>query len=131
MTVMASVRERGTPATLCGARGRGCRLGICITVCTCVGLLRIMHTDDSQGRDIHPFYFPLRMKPSFRDICTKEQIIGKRLGSILDDDGTDEFSFGTPIRWKLNDDVVMTAVVVDWTDEPDDSITLTIEAKPM
>ncbi|WP_158995286.1 hypothetical protein [Streptomyces sp. QHH-9511] len=51
------------------------------------------------------------MKPEFRDIADRETTIG------------------SPIRWVLGeDDVMMQGVVVDWTDEPDGRITLTVEA---
>ncbi|MGW7359642.1 hypothetical protein ACWGI0_24165 [Streptomyces sp. NPDC054802] len=50
------------------------------------------------------------MDPSFRERTDREQAIG------------------SPIRWRLGDDVMMQGVVVDWTDEPDGGVTLTVEA---
>lgn len=57
-----------------------------------------------------PTRFTLPMKPSFREKTDKEGALG------------------TPIRWRMDDDVMMQGVVVDWHDEPDGSITLTVEA---
>lgn len=56
-----------------------------------------------------PVRFTVPMKPSFRQKTTKEQALG------------------SPIRWRSEGDVLMQGVVVDWTDEPDGSITLTVE----
>lgn len=57
-----------------------------------------------------PTRFELPMKPSFRETATK----GKAMGA--------------PIRWSLDGEVIMQGVVVDWRDEPDGSVTLTVEA---
>ncbi|HCA86979.1 MAG TPA: hypothetical protein DEQ61_16720 [Streptomyces sp.] len=57
-----------------------------------------------------PVRFTLPMKPSFREKTDKEGALGK------------------PIRWSLDGDVMMQGVVVDWRDEPDGGVTLTVEA---
>jgi hypothetical protein len=57
-----------------------------------------------------PVRFTLPMKPSFREKTDRERALG------------------APIRWSIDGDVMMQGVVVDWRDEPDGSITLTIEA---
>lgn len=57
-----------------------------------------------------PTRFTLPMKPSFKEKADRDSTIG------------------TPIRWSMGDDVMMQGVVVDWTDEPDGSITLTVDA---
>lgn len=57
-----------------------------------------------------PVRFTLPMLPSFREKASRESTLG------------------TPIRWRLADDVMMQGTVVDWQDEPDGSITLTVEA---
>ncbi|MEU1908474.1 hypothetical protein [Streptomyces hygroscopicus] len=60
--------------------------------------------------DSTPVRFTLPMKPSFREKANREQAVG------------------TPIRWSLGEDVMMQGIVVDWTDEPDGGVTLTVEA---
>lgn len=57
-----------------------------------------------------PARFTLPMKPSFRESPGKEKTLG------------------APIRWSLDGEVMMQGVVVDWQDEPDGSVTLTVEA---
>lgn len=49
------------------------------------------------------------MKPSFRETADRAKAVG------------------APIRWAIDGDVMMQGVVVDWTDEPDGSVTLTVE----
>jgi hypothetical protein len=56
-----------------------------------------------------PVRFTVPMKASFREVTTREGTIGK------------------PMRWRMDDSVMMQGIVVDWTDEADGSITLTIE----
>jgi hypothetical protein len=70
-------------------------------------LLSLSNMEDDSSA---PSRFTLPMKASFRAKASKEQTIG------------------TPIRWRLADDVMMQGIVVDWKDEPDGSITLTVEA---
>lgn len=60
--------------------------------------------------DDGPTRFTVPMKPTFRERTTREETVG------------------SPIRWRSEDDVLMQGVVVDWTDELDGSITLTVEA---
>lgn len=57
-----------------------------------------------------PTRFTLPMAPAFREKASRETTVG------------------TPIRWRLADDVMMQGIVIDWQDEPDGSITLTVEA---
>ncbi|WP_030757146.1 hypothetical protein [Streptomyces sp. NRRL F-5135] len=57
-----------------------------------------------------PIQFTVPMKPSFREVATPETAVGK------------------PMRWRMDDSVMMQGVVVDWADEPDGSVTLTVEA---
>ncbi|MFF7824166.1 hypothetical protein ACFZCM_02985 [Streptomyces rochei] len=57
-----------------------------------------------------PVRFTLPMEPSFREKTDREGALGKQ------------------IRWSLDGDVMMQGVVVDWQDEPDGSVTLTVEA---
>lgn len=54
--------------------------------------------------------FTLPMKPSFRQTADRDKTIG------------------SPIRWRLDNDVMMQGVVVEWKDEPDGSVTLIVEA---
>lgn len=49
------------------------------------------------------------MKPSFRETADRAKAVG------------------ASIRWAIDGDVMMQGVVVDWTDEPDGSVTLTVE----
>lgn len=60
--------------------------------------------------DEGPVRFTLPMKASFRETATKEQAVG------------------APIRWRSDEDVMLQGVVVDWKDEDDGSVTLTVEA---
>ncbi|MFE3856780.1 hypothetical protein ACFXPN_37305 [Streptomyces griseorubiginosus] len=62
------------------------------------------HQDDA------PVRFTLPMKPSFREKADRDSAIG------------------APIRWRSDEDVILQGVVVDWTDEPDGAVTLTVEA---
>ena len=64
----------------------------------------------SDTTDEGPVRFTLAMQPSFRETATKEQAVG------------------APIRWSSDDDVMLQCIVVDWTDEEDGSVTLTVEA---
>lgn len=57
-----------------------------------------------------PTRFTLPMKASFREKTDRESTIG------------------SPIRWSLDGDVMMQGIVVDWRDEPDGGVTLTVEA---
>lgn len=57
-----------------------------------------------------PARFTLPMLPSFREKADRESTIG------------------SPIRWRLDNDVMMQGVVVEWKDEPDGSVTLIVEA---
>jgi hypothetical protein len=54
--------------------------------------------------------FTLPMKGEFRHKYTKEQTIG------------------VPIRWTIEDDVMMQGFVVDWIDRPDGNVDLVVEA---
>lgn len=63
---------------------------------------------DTSGDE--PVRFTLPMKASFRQTATKEQAVG------------------APIRWRTDEDVMLEGVVVEWTDEEDGSVTLTVEA---
>lgn len=56
-----------------------------------------------------PTRFTVPMTANFRQVTTKEQAIGN------------------PMRWRIEGDVMMQGVVVDWVDEDDGTITLTIE----
>ena len=60
--------------------------------------------------DEEKFRFPLHMKPGFGDKYDKDVVIG------------------SPMRYTLNDDVILMGIVVDWTDGPDGGVELTIEA---
>lgn len=60
--------------------------------------------------DDGPTRFTLPMKPSFREKATREDALG------------------APIRWRSDHDVMLEGVIVDWTDEPDGGVTLTVEA---
>ncbi|WP_328545378.1 hypothetical protein [Streptomyces europaeiscabiei] len=60
--------------------------------------------------DDGPVRFTLPMGPDFRKTATKEQAVG------------------APIRWRSDEDVMLQGVVVDWKDEDDGSVTLTVEA---
>lgn len=62
------------------------------------------------NEDDGPTRFTVPMKPSFREKTSRDQAVG------------------SPIRWRSDDDVMMQGVVVDWVDEPDGSVTLTVEA---
>ncbi|WP_158706633.1 hypothetical protein [Streptomyces alboviridis] len=57
-----------------------------------------------------PVRFTLPMKPSFREKAVRSDVIG------------------APIRWRLGDDTLMEGVVVEWEDEQDGGVTLTVEA---
>lgn len=57
-----------------------------------------------------PARFELPMKPSFRETTDRAEAVG------------------APIRWSLDGQVMMQGVVIDWRDEPDGSVTLTVEA---
>ena len=63
--------------------------------------------------DQEPYRFPLRMKPDFSTDYTREQTVGSR------------------IRYQMGEDVIAEGVVIDWVDEPDGGVTLTIEAEPL
>lgn len=69
-----------------------------------------VHTCVMESESSAPTRFTLPMLPSFRETTDRETTVG------------------SPIRWRLADDVMMQGVVVDWQDEPDGSITLTVEA---
>lgn len=63
-------------------------------------------TNEADG----PTRFTVPMEPAFREVATRDQTIGK------------------PMRWRIDDSVMMQGIVVDWTDEDDGSVTLTVEA---
>lgn len=56
-----------------------------------------------------PVRFTVPMRASFKDKVTRDQAIGQ------------------PMRWRLEDSVMMQGIVVDWADEEDGSVTLTVE----
>lgn len=60
--------------------------------------------------DDGPTRFTVQMKPTFREKATRDQTVG------------------SPIRWRSEDDVLMQGIVVDWQDEADGGVTLTVEA---
>lgn len=57
-----------------------------------------------------PTRFTVPLKPSIHQKVTREKAIG------------------SPIRWRLGDHTMMEGVVVDWQDETDGSVTITVEA---
>jgi hypothetical protein len=58
-----------------------------------------------------PLRYNLPMKPGFADAYSRDQVIG------------------VPIRERLDEDVMITGVVVDWIDEPDGGVTLVVEQR--
>lgn len=73
--------------------------------------MRVLRCGAEAGEsENQPARFTVSMKPSFRQTATREQ------------------AMGAPMRWSLGGDVMMQGVVVDWVDEPDGSVTITVEA---
>jgi hypothetical protein len=60
-----------------------------------------------------PLRYEMSMKPGFAQEYTREQVVG------------------SPIRQELNDDVMVTGVIVDWIDEADGGVTLVIEQRDL
>ncbi|MDP5310361.1 hypothetical protein [Streptomyces poriferorum] len=57
-----------------------------------------------------PVRFTVPLKASFREKFKREKVIGEQM------------------RWSIEDSVMMQGVVVDWQDDEDGGITLTVEA---
>lgn len=57
-----------------------------------------------------PVRFTVPLKPTIHAKATREDVVG------------------SPMRWQMGDDTMMEGIVVDWTDDPDGGVTLTVEA---
>jgi hypothetical protein len=61
--------------------------------------------------DEEPLRYKMSMTPGFAEKYPRDQVLG------------------IPIRERLDEDVMITGVVVDWIDEPDGGVTLVIEQR--
>ncbi|MFF2864485.1 hypothetical protein ACFVSX_31975 [Streptomyces rubiginosohelvolus] len=57
-----------------------------------------------------PVRFTVPLKPSIHEKASREDVVG------------------SPMRWQMGNDTMIEGIVVDWTDEPDGGVTLTVEA---